>query len=203
MRGLKYFKLQRSWVGSLNHCILHSLNTTFAAVLYPFYGELNRWWNEVAARLQSTWNKCQNKGKGLSPGRWWDVKKPPYKCHSFFFPAHICSDPPFLLWQNESSLNGCSLQHRAAFFPFLMQFDLCRFKMKAFKTYVFLSHSSLQWHGRNYVDAYRLSSTALSPSWLMIYVWLPSEDLVNAVASWWLTDTPACHGWSPYRGQTN
>lgn len=41
---------------------------------------------------------------------------------------------------------------------------------------------------------YQLQSTALTPLCLMFYVWLPSEDLVNAVASFRLADTPGCHG---------
>lgn len=64
---------------------------------------------------------------------------------------------------------------------------------------------SQQWCGWNYVGAYRLQSAALPPFSLTFCVgcWLSSEDLVNALASWRLADTPACHGCPPYSGQTN
>lgn len=89
--------------------------------------------------------------------------------------------------------------------PSLFQCDLCKIKMKAFKTcftYV-IHHLSYQWHDQNYVVAYQLQSAVLTLLCLMFSVWLPCEDLVNAVAGWRLADTPACHGWSPYSGQTN
>lgn len=58
---------------------------------------------------------------------------------------------------------------------------------------------NLSWWSRDqyYVEAHQLRSTAfhsLVPDVLCLADWLPSEDLVNAVASWRQADTPACHG---------
>lgn len=47
----------------LNHCTLHSLKTTFAAVLHPFYKGAESMLNWSCSTLWSTWDTCQTHWK--------------------------------------------------------------------------------------------------------------------------------------------
>lgn len=76
-----------------------------------------------------------------------------------------------------------------------MRLDLCKRRSKSFPTYVskhVMLHLSLKLHGWNYVSASgHQPHPPPNPLRLMFLCW--RENLVNAAASWRLTDTPACH----------
>lgn len=88
--------------------------------------------------------------------------------------------------------------------PSLVQCDLCKIKMKASKHVLHMSYTICLTNDMARIMWLHISfNRQCSPSCVWCSVWLPCEDLVNAVAGWRLADTPASHGWSPYSGQTN